>query len=399
MKDLRLLLAVAIQLAAGTALPAQERYTPLMAVIDRTGEFLVGLFERPLRPDFATVVPGSGIGAGLTFSPQCAGTWCVDANGVVSVRGYWGTQGTLSYNSRTTRVAAYAGLRDMPKLDFFGLGNASAELDRTIFRREDRLLGLQAEQRLSGWLAVTARAEQLWPDVRSGRSSDLPSLEDVFDEADAPGLTLQPRFARYEASLRMDLPAGGIQAFNQGGEYRAAYAVYADQELDRNSFRRVDLELRQRFRLLGDLRRLTLHGRLSTSDARSGDVVPFYLMPTLGGFDVPEGPGGGHQAIGSDGTMATLRGFTNYRFRDRHLLLLQAEYRMPVWGPIDLSIFGEAGKVASSRGDLDLADLRRGMGVGLSVMRGPNTALRLDVGFGGGEGARIFLTVGRIIAP
>jgi hypothetical protein len=393
----RLLLAVAIQLAASTALSAQERYTPVMAVIDRAGDFLVGLFERPLRPDFATVVPGSGIGAGLTLSPRCGTGWCLDANGVVTVRRYWDAQGTISYNTRTTRVAAYAATRDMPKLDFFGLGSVSAEADRTVFSLEDRLVGIQAEQRLSGWFAVSARAELLRPEVGSGRSSDLPSLEDVFDEADAPGLTRQPNFARYEASLRVDIPAGRSQAFNQGGELRAAVAHYADRDLDRYSFRRVDVEVRQRFALLGALRRLTLHGRLSTTAASSGNDVPFYLMPTLGGLDLPQGPG--DQTIGSDGTTATLRGFTNYRFRDKHLLLLQAEYRIPVWGPIDLSLFGDAGKVASSRDDLDLDDLRRNMGVGLSIMRGPDTALRFDVGFGGGEGARLFLTVGRIIAP
>jgi len=398
MKDSRLLLAVAIQLAAGTALPAQERYTPLMAIIDRTGDFLVGLFERPLRPDFATVVPGSGIGAGLTLSPRCGTGWCVDANGVVTVRRYWDAQGTLSYGTRTTRVAAYVARRHMPKLDFFGLGSASAEGDRTVFSLDGRLVGLQAEQRLSGWLAVSARAEQLWPTVGSGRSSDLPSLEALFDEADAPGLTQQPKFARYEASLRLDIPAGRSLAFNQGGELRAAYAFYEDQDLDRYSFRRLDIEVRQRFALLGALRRLTLHGRLSTTTTASGtNAIPFYLMPTLGGFDLPQGPG--DQTIGSDGTMATLRGFTNYRFRDRHLLLLQAEYRIPVWGPIDVSIFGDAGKVASSRDDRDLDGLRRDVGVGLSLMRGPDTALRFDVGFGGGEGARLFLTVGRIIAP
>ncbi|MGH7695974.1 MAG: hypothetical protein ACRENH_13390, partial [Gemmatimonadaceae bacterium] len=81
------------------------------------------------------------------------------------------------------------------------------------------------------------------------------------------------------------------------------------------------------------------------------------------------------------------------------LLLLQAEYRIPFWGPIDLSIFGDAGKVASRRDDLDLEDLHRNVGVGLSIMRGPDTALRFDVGFAGGEGARFLLTVGRIIAP
>ncbi|HEY7566978.1 MAG TPA: hypothetical protein VH762_05375 [Gemmatimonadaceae bacterium] len=398
MKKLRLLLAVAIQFTGLTAPSAQERYSPLMAAIDKTGDLLIGLFERPLRPDFATVAPGGGIGAGLTFSPRCITGWCVDANGVLTVRRYWDAQGTLSYSTRTSRVAAYAARRHMPTLDFFGLGSGSAEVDRTVFRLDDRLVGLQAEQRLTGWLAVSARAEQLRPTVGSGRSSDLPSLDDSFDEADAPGLTQQPKFARYEGSLRVDIPAGRSLAFNQGGELRAAYAFYEDQDLDRYSFRRFDFEVRQRFALLGVLRRLTLHGRLSTTTTGSGtNAIPFYLMPTLGGFDLSQRPG--DETIGSDGTMATLRGFTNYRFRDRHLLLLQAEYRIPVWGPIDLSIFGDAGKVASRRADLDLDGLRRDLGAGLSIMRGPNTALRVDVAVGGGEGARMFLTVARIIAP
>ena len=34
--------------------------------------------------------------------------------------------------------------------------------------------------------------------------------------------------------------------------------------------------------------------------------------------------------LGRDGTRATLRGFRNFRFRDRDMLLMQAEYRIPV---------------------------------------------------------------------
>lgn len=392
-----LLLAVAIQFTAITALSAQERYSPLMAAIDWTGDLLVRLFERPLRPDFATVAPGSGIGAGLTFSPRCIAGWCIDANGVGTVRRYSDAQGTLSYNTASSRVAAYASLRNMPKLDFFGLGSESAESDRTNFRLDDRLVGVQADRRLSSWLAVSVRGEHLWANVSSGRSSELPSIEDVFGDVTAPGLTRQPNFDRFGASLLVDVPAGNSIAFNQGGELRAAYEFSADQDFDRYSFHRVDIEMRQRFALLGPLRRLTLHGRVASTTARSGHDVPFYLMPTLGGFELSRGPGDG--TLGSDGTLATLRGFTNYRFRDRHVLLLQAEYRIPVWGPIDFSVFGDAGKVAGRRGDLDLTDLQRNMGVGLSIMRGPQTALRLDVGFGGGEGTRLFLTLGQLIAP
>lgn len=392
----RLVVVVASQLAAYQPLSAQERYSRLESVIDKTGDFLISLFERPVRPDFATVAPGGGIGTGLTFSPRCVGPWCVDASAVATVRSYWGARGALTYSARTTSVTTYGDVREMPKLDFFGLGGDSDESNRTNFRLSARVVGVQVDQRITGWVTLTARAEQFWPDVGRGRSSDVPSIENLFDNADAPGLTRQPSFGQYEAEVRVDLPAGGSQAMNQGGEYRASYARYSDQDQDRYSFGRLDVEFRQRFAVLGALRRLTLHGLLTSTSTGSGDVVPFYLMPTLGGHDLVLGRG---EPIGSDGTRATLRGFTNYRFRDRHLLLLQAEYRVPIWGPIDLSFFGDAGNVTSTRGDLDLTDLRRDVGVSLSIMRGPNTAARLDVGFGGGEGARMLLTVGRVIAP
>lgn len=396
MRNGPLLIASIVQVVFSTSVSAQERYSPLMAAIDKVGDFLIGLFERPLRPDIATVAPGSGIGAGLTFSPACRSTWCVDANGVVTVRSYWGTQGSVSYNTSLTRVAVYGSLRDMSRLDFFGLGNSSHEADRTNFRMRDRLAGLRVEARAGDWLDFAAGAEMFKPELSAGRSSTLPSIESVFTDAQAPGLTQQPTFARYHAALRIDLPAGTIEALNQGGEYRATYSFYADRDLDRYSFGSFDVEGRQRFRLLGDLRRLTLHGRITTTMAGAGNDVPFYLMPTLGGFQLPHGAV--DETIGSDGTPATLRGYTNYRFRDRHIVLLQAEYRMPLWGPIDVSVFGDAGKVASTRSDLDLSDLHRNAGAGISIMRGPSTAVRLDVAFGG-EGTRLFFTIGRVVAP
>jgi hypothetical protein len=392
-----LVLLAIIQPLASTDAASQERRSKTGAMIDRTGDFLIALFERPLRPDFATVAPGSGIGAGLTLNPRCPGSWCVDAGAVATVRRYWGAQGRLDFTARTTHVAAYSEIRDMPKLDFFGVGSASAESDRTVFGMKDRLFGILAEQRLVAWLTVSARAELLSPEVGAGHSSDLASIETRFDDADAPGLTRQPDFARYQAGLLLDIPSPNTQALNQGGALSAAYSLYADRDLESYSFRRLDIEARQSFRLPGELRRLTLHGRYSTTEATSGNTVPFYLMPTLGGFQLAHGSW--EQAIGSDGTLATLRGFTNYRFRDRHALLLQAEYRMPVWGPIDLSVFADAGKVAGRRAELDLSHLRRDFGVGLSLMRGAATAARFDAAFGGGEGSRVFLTIGRVVAP
>jgi hypothetical protein len=117
-------------------------------------------------------------------------------------------------------------------------------------------------------------------------------------------------------------------------------------------------------------------------------------MPTLGGTS--EIRSVHDDRLGSDGTQATLRGFRNLRFRDRNLLLLQAEYRVPLWKPVDVTVFADAGKVAPVRSDLDLTNLRRDFGFSASMMKGWDTAARIDVAFGSGEGARVYLTIGNL---
>jgi hypothetical protein len=39
-------------------------------------------------------------------------------------------------------------------------------------------------------------------------------------------------------------------------------------------------------------------------------------------------------------------------------MLLQAEYRIPVWGPVDVSVFVDAGKIAARRADLNFSGLK-----------------------------------------
>jgi hypothetical protein len=51
--------------------------------------------------------------------------------------------------------------------------------------------------------------------------------------------------------------------------------------------------------------------------------------------------------------------------------------------------------VAPRRNDLNLSDLKRSYGFSLGAVRGTNTVLRMDVGFGGGEGTHVFFTIGR----
>jgi outer membrane translocation and assembly module TamA len=121
-----------------------------------------------------------------------------------------------------------------------------------------------------------------------------------------------------------------------------------------------------------------------------GAVVPYYLQYTLGGNSLSAFR---PNTIGSDGTKATLRGFQNYRFRDRDLLLMQAEYRVPLRANVDATVFYDAGQVAGRVPDL-FKDIKQGGGLSVSYMRGGVALVRLDAGHGSGEGLHIFWSFG-----
>jgi hypothetical protein len=279
----------------------------------------------------------------------------------------------------------------MNRLDFFGLGTESNLFDRTTFSLEDPVVGAHGKFRVLPWLAVGGRVEGLWP--TDGPGKRLPTIPSRFSTAEVPGLLTSTQFARYQGSIDVHLPAAPGDGFYQGTRSRVTYAIYDQHDVaELFNFKRLDLEAQQAFAGFGAHHRLTVSGWASTSMTDDGQEVPYYLQRTLGGKS--ELRSVHEDRLGSDGTDATLRGYRDLRFRDRNLILLQAEYRVPFWGPIDASVFADAGKVTPTRDDLDLTDLRRDFGFSVSVMKGWVAPARIDVGFGSGEGTRIYLSLG-----
>jgi outer membrane protein assembly factor BamA len=157
-------------------------------------------------------------------------------------------------------------------------------------------------------------------------------------------------------------------------------------------FQRYETEIQQRFPGFRAGHRLTLHGLVAATN--SAGVVPFYMQYTLGG-------GGSLSAfrpntIGTDGTRATIRSVHDYRFRDRNILLTQAEYRLPLHKSVDGTVFVDAGRVAPTPADL-FGGLKAGTGFSLSFMRKGSALARLDIGYGSGEGMHFFWNFGGLL--
>ena len=79
------------------------------------------------------------------------------------------------------------------------------------------------------------------------------------------------------------------------------------------------------------------------------------------------------------GGAQTIRGFDEFRFRDRRNLLLQVEYRWEIWAYIDMPVFVDAGKVFADMDDFNFKDLHTGYGFGLRIHTPGGWRLRFDL--------------------
>ncbi|HXH07035.1 MAG TPA: BamA/TamA family outer membrane protein, partial [Vicinamibacterales bacterium] len=307
-----------------------------------------------------------------------AGRWAYSDTGVLSavaarsIRGFTTAAFSIELPEAARgrlRSALAARWLDAPEVPFYGLGPGSSREDRALFHYRFVDAGGEIEVRAAGALALCGGLGVLAAESGSGRT---PAIEERFDAEAAPGLGAAPRYrlARAEAAVDWRDSPGYTR---RGGLYRLAWSDYRDGR-GAWSFRRWDAELVQHVPLVRANWVLAFRALASTTTPQAGARVPFFLMPSLGG--------------GSD-----LRAFDSFRFRDRHRLLLTAEYR---WTPsyfLDMALFADAGTVAARRRDLDLHRLRLSYGIG-ARLHGPSaTALRLELARGA-EGLRLVVTAG-----
>ena len=228
-----------------------------------------------------------------------------------------------------------------PKEEFFGVGPASSNADRSGYAIEESGVDLVAGYQPARWFAVSGRAGFVRADTGPGDSARFPDTGVRFTADTAPGIGEQTDFFRVSSGVYM-VWAGepNVPALELGVEG----SRHADREGGRYSFSRLSVDARG-FLPLGSRQR-TIAARVFASRdyADSGAQVPFYLMETLGGSE-------------------TLRGFRNFRFRDANVLYLSGEYRWEAAAGIDLAVFYDTGKVFPDASDFGLDDLRHTTGL------------------------------------
>jgi outer membrane translocation and assembly module TamA len=104
---------------------------------------------------------------------------------------------------------------------------------------------------------------------------------------------------------------------------------------------------------------LSFRAAASTTGSKSGQAIPFFMLPAAGGG-------------------SSLRGFSSWRFRDRNSMEIQAEWRVIVNRYVDMAVFYDTGKVTAHVRDLGFDHLKNDAGLGFRFHGPLSTPLRID---------------------
>jgi hypothetical protein len=343
--------------------------------IEETGLFSVasGFFVT-----FGDIKQGSSFAAGPGYGKTFESGAVVVTKAVYSVRSFKLGQlfaqspplagGRLMINGR-------ARWQDAPELAVYPLGPASPKT-RSNYSEERTEFSGQALLSPVPFIRLGAGTAYEKYDTGGSSGGRHPSVDEAFTPADMPGIGADPEYIHSFVTAGLDSRAG--PGFSRTGtQLQASWHDYRQQNEGPFSFRRIDGIARQFIPILHGNWVLDLSVRVSTTDVDEGQEVPFFLMPDLGGS-------------------AELRGFSNYRFRDRHSILGTAEYRWYVQEYVEMAIFYDAGKVVPRRGDLDFTGLKSDVGIGLRFHSPRFTALRFEVARSN-EGLRLIFGFGPAI--
>jgi outer membrane protein assembly factor BamA len=333
------------------------------------------------HPAFGGLHTGSGFALGTDWRQErlWGGVLDVSVSGRMSFKAYqkYGFQiGMPRLRNEHLFADFTATYRNYPQEDYFGLGPKSRREHRTNFRLEDATyLGTVG---VRGWrkrLALGARGGIVQVNAGPGTDGRFASTERLFTPGDTPALDRQPDFFQFGAFAQMDWrdEPGNPRS---GGNYLVRWDTFGDRDWGRYSFRRYEVELQQYFPFFNRRRVIAVRARTSLTDTSPGQTVPFYMMETLGGSE-------------------DLRGFREFRFRDRNLMVYNLEYRWEVFSGLDMALFGDAGKVFSDRSDFSLADVEGAYGIGFRFNQAKAVFLRIDIGRSR-EGTRFFFKFGHV---
>jgi hypothetical protein len=356
--------AEAIALEQAEKAKALRPYVPTKAeeVVDRVEDLLLS-GSLQWRPWFESAYAGGGLTGGVAYRGFVSPYNTVDLRGSITIAGYKRVEAEFlapRLFDRRGRLSVIGGWREATEVGFYGTGTANTSSDdRANYSFSQPYLITTLEVRPTRRFFVLGGGIDYsqWDQGSGGGSA--PSVEDVYTPDTLPGLGASPTYVHLHGGAAFDWRQPGAGYARRGGAYGLVLHDFVDTDGD-FGFRRVDYDAVQHVPILRDAWVLSLHGRVETTYGRDDQEIPFFMLPALGGG-------------------SSLRGFASWRFRDRHSILLQAEWRVLANRFLDMGLFYDAGKVTARRADLNFSDLKDDFGIGFRFHGPAATPLRIEL--------------------
>jgi outer membrane protein assembly factor BamA len=324
------------------------------------------------RPLLGGLGDGSGLAGGLEFRQTIPGRMRVAIGGEVSTHLYQQYTFRLSKDFSGFRTGPVLRVGVFPEEDFFGEGSSSQQSDRTTYAVTEGWTGWETT---AGAGHVHLRHDLRWEhdDLAPGKDSRFPTTQSVFSPSQVSGGYAGTSWLANEFGVTMDFRDNRDDP--KSGDSIDVSVIRADGLGSTTSDLTTIRAVNTAYFPLSSRRFHVIAIRAEAVRNLGSDPVPFYLQPTLGGSH-------------------TLRGFREYRFRDRDALALTAEYRYRIWRYMDATLFGDFGQVYENLWkEIDDRRLEAAGGFGLRLNTPSGLRLRMNIGHSN-EGTRLFLSMG-----
>ncbi len=126
----------------------------------------------------------------------------------------------LGENETKLLLNFYAFHTSLNQVTFFGIGPDTLLADRSFFGLRETVTGANSDVLLPWGLHFLGELNGRWPTIGPGNGQSSPSIEQIYTEATAPGLTRQPGFLQPGEGLEFLHHGGGL------GQYASFGAAY-----------------------------------------------------------------------------------------------------------------------------------------------------------------------------
>ncbi len=254
---------------------------------------------------------------------------------------------------------------DVDQARFFPGGNQAPKArnrGRTNFELDEVSGDIKVGKQVIGNFSTFLQGRVFTADAKAGKGRDIPSnIPGVNSSVTAIEVVPQITYDSRDSPFR---PATGWLV-------DTTFAYTNQVNGDDFEYLGYTVEVQRYISIFRGNRVLVLRGYLAKLDSLNKRSIPFYEFNQL---DRNHG----------------LRGYERGRFSDEGALLLNAEWRYPVWAQTEGSLFVDAGQVFNEYRDLNTRTFRVSLGAGLRFVTKENFSFRVQLA-GSEDGVELLL--------